>query len=197
VDRLRAIGVAAMVGLACPAAAETVADWHPLVAEASRRFGLPVAWIERVMQAESAGRTRRGGRPITSRAGAMGLMQLMPQTWAAMRRRLDLGRDPYDPRDNILAGSLYLRMMFDRFGHPGLFAAYNAGPGRYAAFVAGRTPLPEETRRYLADVTAGAVLAHDTRRKSAGLFAIANRAPDRMRREPMPDSAVGLFAIRR
>src|SRR3546814_4666575 len=83
------------------------------------------------MQAESAGLTHLHGRPITSRAGAMGLMQLMPGTWAAMRQQHGLGGDPYDPRDNILAGAAYLRAMYDRFGYPGLFAAYNAGPARY------------------------------------------------------------------
>jgi soluble lytic murein transglycosylase-like protein len=48
-----------------------------------------------------------------------------------MRGRLGLGTNPHDPRDNILAGTLYLRLMYDRFGYPGLFGAYNAGPGRY------------------------------------------------------------------
>jgi soluble lytic murein transglycosylase-like protein len=97
--------------------------------EASQRLGVPIAWIERVMRAESGGRTRLGGRPIVSRAGAMGLMQLMPTTWADMRGWLSLGHDPFDPRDNILAGTCHLRLMYDRFGYPGLFAAYNAGPG--------------------------------------------------------------------
>ena len=93
------------------------------------------------------------GQPITSRAGAMGLMQLMPGTWKLMRERLGLGPDPHDPRDNILAGTYYLRLMHDRFGYPGLFAAYNAGPGRYAAYLAGRSRLPGETAAYLRTVT--------------------------------------------
>jgi soluble lytic murein transglycosylase-like protein len=82
-----------------------------------------VPWIERVMLAESAGRTTLGGRPIVSRAGAMGPMQLMPGTWAVMRTMLGLGRDPFDPHDNIIAGTGYLRLMYDRFGYPGVFAA--------------------------------------------------------------------------
>jgi hypothetical protein len=86
------------------------------------------------------------GRPITSRAGAMGLMQLMPATWASMRSALGLGGDPYQPRDNILAGTAYLRAMYDRFGYPGLFGAYNAGPGRYGASVNAGRSLPDETR---------------------------------------------------
>src|SRR3546814_2028420 len=78
------------------------------------------------MTAESGGRPIWNGRPTVSHAGAMGLMQLMPATWADMRRRLGLGSDPHAPRDNILAGTLYLRLMYDRFGYPGLFGAYNA-----------------------------------------------------------------------
>lgn len=104
------------------------------------------------MRAESGGRTTLNGRPIMSRAGAIGLMQLMPGTWADMRSRLRLGSDPHDPRDNILAGTFYLRLMYDRFGYPGLFAAYNAGPARYAKHLATGQPLPGETRAYLATV---------------------------------------------
>lgn len=129
-----------------------VERWRPIIAEASQRFAIPQAWIAAVMQAESAGMTHWKGRPITSPAGAMGLMQLMPGTWDAMRRRHGLGTDPYDPRDNIMAGTAYLRAMYDRFGYPGLFAAYNAGPGRYAEHLRSRRPLPGETRAYIAQL---------------------------------------------
>ncbi len=131
------------------ARADPVGRWRPHIEEASSRFGIPVAWIELVMRAESGGRTMLGSRPIVSSAGAMGLMQLMPRTWADMRSRLGLGSDPHAPRDNILAGTYYLRLMYDRFGYPGLFAAYNAGPARYSAVLAGKGRLPDETRAYL------------------------------------------------
>jgi soluble lytic murein transglycosylase-like protein len=75
----------------------------------------------------------------------------MPATWNAMRSAAGLGADPNDPRDNVLAGTAYLRTMYDRFGYPGLFAAYNAGPGRYSRFLAGQS-LPAETRAYLARI---------------------------------------------
>nr|WP_286207840.1 lytic transglycosylase domain-containing protein [Hephaestia sp. MAHUQ-44] len=133
-------------------ATPTLARWDPLITEASRRFAVPETWIIAVMQAESAGRTRLNGRPTTSSAGAMGLMQLMPDTYAALRRRYSLGPDPHDPRDNIMAGTAYLRLMYDRFGYPGLFAAYNAGPGRYADHLATGRPLPLETRAYIAQI---------------------------------------------
>lgn len=95
------------------------------------------------------------GKPIVSRAGAMGLMQIMPGTWREIRTQLGLGFDPHDPRDNILAGTAYLRAMYDRFGYPGLFGAYNAGPARYAEHLAAGRPLPGETRGYLATVSGG------------------------------------------
>jgi soluble lytic murein transglycosylase-like protein len=153
VATLRTLAVAVALLIATPAAADPVDHRQAAIAEASARFGVPVAWIERVMRAESGGHTMLGGQPITSRAGAVGLMQLMPATWAAMRVAHGLGRNPHDPHDNILAGTAYLRAMYDRFGYPGLFAAYNAGPGRYAAHLASGRALPTETRAYLAQVS--------------------------------------------
>ncbi|CUW48583.1 lytic transglycosylase domain-containing protein [Novacetimonas hansenii] len=116
------------------------------IAEAARRFGIPVTWIRAVMGAESA-----GDPGVVSSAGAMGLMQIMPGTWADLRVRHHLGRDPYNPRDNILAGAAYLRELHDRYSSPGFLAAYNAGPDRYEASLAGR-PLPLETRAYVAAI---------------------------------------------
>jgi len=115
------------------------------IAEASVRFGIPERWIRAVMRAESGGDPR-----AVSRAGAMGLMQIMPATWAELRARHGLGTNVFDPRDNILAGTAYLREMYDRFGSPGFLAAYNAGPARYAEHLATGRPLPRETRAYMA-----------------------------------------------
>ena len=149
---LRSLAIALALLAATPAHADQVERWRPYIAEAAARFGIPAQWIERVIRAESGGKTMLDGRPITSRAGAMGLMQLMPSTWAQMRAELGLGGNPHDPRDNILAGTAYLRLMYDRFGYPGLFAAYNAGPARYVAYLATGRTLPEETRAYLVSV---------------------------------------------
>jgi len=129
--------------------------WQPQIVEASWRFTIPEAWIRAVMKEESAGLTMLNGRPVTSSAGAVGLMQLMPKTWAEMRDRYGLRRDPYEPRDNILAGTAYLREMYDRYGYPGLFAAYHAGPGRMDAYLIAHEPLPETTRIYLASIVPG------------------------------------------
>ncbi len=115
------------------------------VSEASRRFGVPESWIRSVMRVESA-----GNATAVSRAGAMGLMQVMPGTYAELRTRYGLGANPFDIRDNVLAGTAYLREMFDRYGATGMLAAYNAGPGRWEEHLAGRRSLPGETVSYLA-----------------------------------------------
>lgn len=117
------------------------------IAEASRRFAVPAAWIRAVIRKESAGDAR-----AVSSAGALGLMQIMPGTWEELRARWPLGQDPFDPRDNILAGTAYLREMHDRFGSPGFLAAYNAGPARYEGDLAGH-PLPAETLAYVATLS--------------------------------------------
>jgi soluble lytic murein transglycosylase-like protein len=152
---VRSLAAALALVAASPAQADGVDRWRGFIAEASARFGIPAQWIERVMRAESAGSTMLNGRPITSSAGAMGLMQLMPATWVEMRRALGLGSNPHNPRDNIMAGTYYLRLMYDRFGYPGMFAAYNAGPARYADHLATGRQLPGETRSYLATVARG------------------------------------------
>lgn len=115
------------------------------IAEASRRFGVPEHWIRSVMRVESAGNAR-----AVSHAGAIGLMQVMPATYAELRRRHGFGPDPFDVRDSVLAGAAYLREMFDRYGAQGMLAAYNAGPGRWEEHLAGRRALPGETVGYLA-----------------------------------------------
>lgn len=114
------------------------------VAQAARRFAIPERWIWAVMRQES-----RGNALAVSRAGAVGLMQIMPATWADLRVRHGLGRDPFAPHDNIQAGAAYLREMYDRYGLTGMLAAYNAGPGRYEEYMRSGRPLPAETQAYL------------------------------------------------
>ena len=115
------------------------------VDEAARRFAIPATWIHAVMRVES------GGNPAAvSPKGAMGLMQIMPQTWMELRVRYQLGADPFDPHDNIVAGAAYLRELYDRFGAAGFLAAYNAGPKRFEDYLTGLRPLREETSDYLA-----------------------------------------------
>lgn len=133
---------------ATAATAETSHPYAAPVAEASQRFGIPERWIWRVMHAES-----RGNQRAVSRAGAMGLMQIMPPTWAMLSARHRLGNDPFDVRANILAGAAYLRAMWDRYRDVRLMlAAYNAGPGRADAYAAGRRGLPAETLAYVRQI---------------------------------------------
>jgi hypothetical protein len=119
--------------------------WGPYIHEASGRFGIPELWIRRVMRQESGGQ-----EDVISWAGAMGLMQVMPETYEGLRQRYGLGDDPFDPHNNILAGTAYLREMYDRFGAPGFLAAYNAGPNRLDRYLNSGVPLPEETVNYVA-----------------------------------------------
>jgi hypothetical protein len=127
--------------------------WGPYIREAASRFQVPEQWIREVMRQESGGRLYDDdGGPITSSAGAMGLMQVMPHTYEMLRQRYGLGDDPYEPHNNILAGAAYIREMYERYGSPGFLAAYNAGPDRLDAYLAGSTALPDETISYVANV---------------------------------------------
>ena len=127
-----------------PAISQTAHSFAGFINEASQRFAIAPNWIRSVQDIESAGDAH-----ARSPKGATGLMQIMPATWAELRERYNLGNDPYDPHDNILAGTAYLRELLDRYGAPGVFAAYNAGPSRYEEHLAGGS-LPDETRAYVA-----------------------------------------------
>lgn len=148
------------------------------IARAAARFAISDALIRAIIAVESNFKVL-----AISPKGAMGLMQLMPGTWAELRQRYRLGSDPFDPCDNILAGSAYLRELLDRYGDPGFLAAYNAGPGRYQAYLGGRQNLPAETTAYVAKLS-GVRLAPNAR-------AVAREVPD-------PDAwrSSGLFVSR-
>jgi soluble lytic murein transglycosylase-like protein len=133
---------------------ESIDRFAGFIAEASTRFAVPASWIRAVMQVESGGDER-----ATSPRGAMGLMQLMPGTWVELSVRYRLGLDPFDPSDNILAGTAYLKEMHARFGSAGYLAAYHAGPARYEQHLATGKSLPQDTIAYVAAVTS--VLAEE------------------------------------
>ena len=149
-----------------PAPPDPKDPWRDLIAEASGRFDVPEQWIRAVMHRESGGRATVKGKVITSPAGAVGLMQVMPGTYAELRDRHGLGPTPVDPRDNIMAGTAYLREMYDQFGSPGFLGAYNCGPACYTAVQAGRQRLPKETRQYIAALAP--VVAKTTPRGTGG-----------------------------
>jgi len=161
--------------ISSPSAACCVAA---LVAEAAQRFGIPERWIYAVMRVESAGYPR-----AISPKGAMGLMQLMPETWADLRARYGLGDDPFAPRDNILAGAAYLRQLYDHYGASGFLAAYNCGPARYERYLAGRASLPSETISYITRLT-------------PLVAGVASNAPARAAADPLAWRSAALFAAR-
>lgn len=163
------------------------------VRQASQRFGVAEDWIWSVMRAESGGNPR-----AVSVVGAMGLMQVMPTTWASMTARYGLGNDPFDPNANILAGTAYLRAMLDRYGDAAAaLAAYNAGPARADDWLARRRPLPPETVVYVARImpsfdmssTRAAVIVKDWR--TAALFIAPPSAPSPDSLSEAADHATG------
>ena len=107
----------------------------------ARKNNVDPAFVKSIMKAESAFRV-----DAVSPAGALGLMQLMPETAA------ELGYDPKDPEENIQAGAEYLSWLMSRYGNRrnGMrlaIAAYNAGPGNVDRY-RGIPPFAE-TRNYV------------------------------------------------
>ncbi|WP_319529511.1 lytic transglycosylase domain-containing protein [uncultured Cohaesibacter sp.] len=141
--------VASVAPLASTRAGEAIAASYVVhIAEAARHFSFPEDWIKAILQQESVGK-----EDAVSPKGAMGLMQLMPDTWTDMKLRHDLGDDPFDPRDNVFAGTAYLSFLWDRYGTiEAMLAAYNAGPTRYEDALQGGRSLPAETVSYLEDL---------------------------------------------
>ena len=146
--------------------------WGPYIHEASAKYDVPERWIREVMRVESGGRTEMNGMPITSGAGAMGLMQVMPATFDELRGRYDIGGDPYDPHNSILAGTAYIRELYDLYGNPGFLAAYNGGPGRLDDYLTRNRALPEETRRYVAKIGPYITDSFPTRKSTAEVYAL-------------------------
>jgi hypothetical protein len=146
--------------------------WGPYIREASARFDVPEIWIRSVMRVESGGNEYLDGQLITSPAGAMGLMQVMPETYAEVRDRYGLTDDPYDPHQNILAGTAYLREMYDIYGSPGFLAAYNAGPRRLDDYLSNNRALPDETRRYVAMIGPSIIGVYPNNRSPAEDYAM-------------------------
>ena len=116
--------------------------FRSIIQKAASAYGLGPELIETVIQVES-----NYDAGAVSQAGAQGLMQLMPATAE------ELGvSDPFDPEQNIMGGSRYLKQLLNRYdGNLKLaLAAYNWGPGNLERH---SDKLPEETRNYVSKVT--------------------------------------------
>jgi soluble lytic murein transglycosylase-like protein len=115
------------------------ADFDPYIQTSARHFRIDPLLVKAVIKTESSFDCQ-----AVSKKGAMGLMQLMPDT----ARDLRVG-NPFNPEENIRGGTQYLRMMLDLFnGDLQLaLAAYNAGPTRVQSL--GRVPRIPETMQYI------------------------------------------------
>lgn len=173
---------------------ELVEQWRATVVLACRQHHVPPALAAAVIEVESGGRqVGNDGQPLRSPAGAVGLMQLVPETAAG------LGVDPTDAAQNIAGGVRYLRQQYERFGDWRLaLAAYNAGPAAVERW--GGLPPYEETQRYLeavqsvlldylgweADLIWGADPAHapatgSWQEAAANILGVANARADALR----------------
>ena len=146
--------------------------WGPYIQAASARFDVLDVWIRQVMRVESGGHEYLDGQLIVSAAGAMGLMQLEPETYQEMAARYGLGNDPFNPYDNIMAGAAYIHEMYQIYGSPGFLAAYNAGPGRLQQYMDGNATLPYETRNYVAMIAPHIQGAYPAHRSDADQLAL-------------------------
>lgn len=167
--------------------------WGPYINLASNRFDVPQQWIRQVMQVESGGNEYMNGRLTVSPAGAMGLMQLEPETYQEMANRYGLGSDPFNPYDNIMAGTAYIHEMYQVYGCPGFLAAYNAGPGRLDSYMDYHEPLPSETVNYVAMIAPGIEGYYPQHRSEADQLALntlpAREAPGLLPAGFTPDAA--------
>jgi soluble lytic murein transglycosylase-like protein len=122
-----------------PTMAQSSTRYEPLVQKYSAKYGVDPALVRAVIQVESNWNPK-----AVSKAGAMGLMQLMPENVKAMKVS-----DPFDPEQNIRAGVEMLASNLRKYGGDTTLAlaAYNAGPGAVAKY--GGVPPYEETQRYL------------------------------------------------
>lgn len=114
-------------------------QYDGIISEAANLYQLPESFIRAVMRVES-----NFNPNVVSHAGAMGLMQLMPRTARSMGVA-----DPFEPRQNVLGGARYLRILANRFSGDLVLtvAAYNAGEGAVEKY--NGIPPYEETQRYV------------------------------------------------
>jgi len=181
-------------------------DLKPFIDAAAARFGLSPAILQAYAQAESGGNPTLQG-PMTRHGWrAQGAMQMAPDTYAEMAKKHNLGADPMNPADNVMAGAGYLREMTDKFGpDPETVAlAWNAGPGYAQQYLAGKKGMPEQTkelfsriRQNLADpAKAGAPYAGPQGPRGAVMppqLAAALRDPAKMQAAAPPPGLLASF----
>ena len=121
-------------------------DLQAKIARAANAHSVPIELFHALIKQESAFNPN-----AVSVKGAQGIAQFMPAT--AAQRGL---KNPFDPHEALFKSAELLKELNDYFGNWGLAAAaYNAGPERVKRWLAGKSPLPIETRQYVQAITAG------------------------------------------
>ena len=117
----------------------STSKYDHFISEASIKYGVSFSLLKALIKVESNFNPK-----AVSKAGAMGLMQIMPENFDALKIT-----NPFNPRENILGGTLYLKQLMTRFEGklPLALAAYNAGPSRVARYK--KIPPIEETENYV------------------------------------------------
>ncbi len=125
-----------------PVRANRAGVYDKYIFEASEKYGVPASLLKAVIRVES------NFNPwAVSRKGAKGLMQIMPENF----KMLEI-KDPFDPRENIMGGTKYLKELLNKYRgkQPLALAAYNAGPEAVSRF--NRIPPYKETEDYVKKV---------------------------------------------
>ena len=135
VEKAKAADKVYSANVSLPIADESLSS---LITNAAKKYHVDPKLVSAVAEVESGGR-----QEATSAAGAVGVMQLMPDTAAS------LGVNPYDKRENVEGGAKYLKEMLDLFGGDvkKAVAAYNAGPAAVKNY--GGVPPYKETQNYV------------------------------------------------
>jgi hypothetical protein len=168
--------------------------YEDIVIAEAQRIGLDPGMALHVLYKETG--NLKNPESARSKAGALGVMQLMPKTAKS------LGVDPLNPEENIRGGVMYLKQMYDKYQDPTLaYAAYNAGPGRVDKALRsgqGIAALPRETQNYIRMAGGGIVAFQNTGLVSSSMPEVDFEATDPMTGMPYaiqsPFEAVGRSA---
>lgn len=132
--------------------------WAPVILAAEKQYGIPVGLLARQAYEESGYRTSVINGTQPSSAGALGILQLMPQYFTSVQVPIPFSDGAVEGQIAQAAG--YMRQLYNQFGNWGYaLAAYNAGPGTVNNVLNGTQPLPLQTKNYVSQILADVPVA--------------------------------------